>query len=152
MADPVQIMPRVSASHQALMFPTLTPEQIDQIARQGSLRAVTRGDVLIDVGDTPVPFFVVKSGQVQIVRPSLQGDTVVVVHGPGRFTGEANLFLGRRSLTRAEGVEPGEVVELSHEGVRHLVQTEPEISEILMRAVIYPRIELGAHRVGHVAL
>jgi len=145
-------MPRVSASHQALMFPTLTPEQIDQIARQGSLRAVTRGDVLIDVGDTPVPFFVVKSGQVQIVRPSLQGDTVVVVHGPGRFTGEANLFLGRRSLTRAEVVEPGEVVELSHEAVRHLVQTEPEISEILMRAFIYRRIELVAHGFGDVAL
>jgi thioredoxin reductase (NADPH) len=152
MADSVQITPRVSASHQALMFPTLTPAQIDQIARHGSLRAVTHGDVLIDVGDTAVPFFVVKSGQVQIVRPSLQGDTVVAVHGPGRFTGEANLFLGRRSLTRAEVVEPGEVVELSHEAVRHLVQTEPEISQILMRAFIYRRIELVAHGFGDVAL
>jgi len=152
MADSLQVTPRVSASHQALMFPTLTPAQIDQIASQGSLRAVTRGDVLIDVGDTPVPFFVVKSGQVQIVRPSLQGDTLVVVHGPGRFTGEANLFLGRRSLTRAEVVESGEVVELSHEAVRHLVQTEPEISQILMRAFIYRRIELVAHGFGDAAL
>src|SRR5258705_1106773 len=152
MADPVQIMPRVSASHQALMFPTLTPEQIDQIARQGSLRAVTRGDVLIDVGDTPVPFFVVKSGQVQIVRPALQGDAVAVVHARGRSTGEANVCLGRRSLTRAEVVEPGEVAELSDEAVRHLGQAEPEISEIRMGGFIYRRIELVAHGFGDVAL
>ncbi|HXD20848.1 MAG TPA: FAD-dependent oxidoreductase [Vicinamibacterales bacterium] len=152
MADTLQVTPRVSASHQALMFPTLTPEQIDQIAREGVTREVARGEVLIGVGDAPVPFFVVKSGLVQIVRPSLQGDSVVVTHGPGRFTGEANLFLGRRSLTRAEVAEPGEVVELSHEAVRHLVQSQPEISDILMKAFIYRRIELVAHGFGDVAL
>jgi thioredoxin reductase (NADPH) len=134
------------------MFPTLTPEQIDAIARHGSTRAVARGDVLIDVGDTAVPFFVVKTGKIQIIRASMRGETVVVVHGPGRFTGEANLFLGRRSLTRAEVSEPGEVVQLSAEALRLLVQTDPDISEILMRAFIYRRVELVAHGFGDVVL
>ena len=152
MADSLQVTPRVSASHEALMFPTLTPAQIDAIARHGTSRAVAPGDVLIEVGDAPVPFFVVKTGKIEIVRPSMRGQTLVAVHGPGKFTGEANLFLGRRSLTRAQVTEAGEVVELSGETLLRLVQTDPEISEILMRAFIYRRIELVAHGFGDVAL
>src|SRR6185436_13916167 len=151
-ADSLQVTPRVSASHEALMFPTLTPAQIDAIARHGTSRAVAPGDVLIEVGDAPVPFFVVKTGKIEIVRPSVRGQTLVAVHGPGKFTGEANLFLGRRSLTRAQVTEAGEVVELSGETLLRLVQTDPEISEILMRAFIYRRIELVAHGIGDVAL
>jgi thioredoxin reductase (NADPH) len=152
-ADSVQLAtPLVSASHEALMFPTLTPAQIEEIARHGASRAVAQGDVLIEVGESVVPFFVVKSGKIQIVRPSMRGEMVVAVHGPGRFTGEANLFLGRRSLTRAQVIESGEVVELSREALRSLVQTDPDISEILMRAFIYRRIELVAHELGDVAL
>jgi thioredoxin reductase (NADPH) len=134
------------------MFPTLTPAQIDEIARHGASRAVAHGDVLIDVGDTVVPFFVVRTGTVHIIRPTLSGETVVAVHGPGKFTGEANLFMGRRSLTRAEVVEPGEVVELSREALLSLIQTVPDISKLLMQAFIYRRIELFAHGFGDVVL
>jgi len=134
------------------MFPTLTPEQIDAIARHGASRAVERGEVLIEVGDPAVPFFVVRSGRVQIIRPAMRGETVVAVHGPGNFSGEANLFLGRRSLTRAEVIQAGEVVELSREALLRLVQTDADISQILMRAFIYRRVELFAHGLGDVAL
>lgn len=152
MANSLQVTPRVSASHEALMFPTLTPAQIDEIARHGASRAVARGDVLIDVGDTVVPFFVVRAGTVRIIRPTLRGETVVAVHGPGKFTGEANLFMGRRSLTRAEVVESGEVIELSREALLSLIQTVPDISKLLMQAFIYRRIELVAHGFGDVVL
>ena len=94
------------------MFPTLTPAQIARIAAHGVVRPIARGDVLIEAGDPVVPFFVVKAGEIEIVRPSALGDTLVAVHGPGKFTGEANMILGRRSLTRARVTEPGEVIEL----------------------------------------
>jgi thioredoxin reductase (NADPH) len=151
-ADSLEVTPRVSASHEALMFPTLTPAQIDEIARHGASRAVARGDVLIEVGDTTVPFFVVTTGKVQILRPSLRGETRVAVHGPGQFTGEANLFLGRRSLTRAQVTEAGAVVELSREALLNLIQTVPDISKILMQAFIYRRLELFSHGLGDVVL
>jgi thioredoxin reductase (NADPH) len=152
MTDSLQDSPRVRPSHETLMFPTLTPGQIDTIARHGTPRAVARGDVLIQIGDPIVPFFVVRSGSVEIVRPSMHGQALVAVHGPGMFTGEANLFLGRRSLTRAQVLEAGEVVELSREALLRLVQTDADLSEILMRAFIYRRIELVAHGFGDVAL
>src|SRR5262245_496576 len=95
-----------SPAREALMFPTLTPAQIDRIAARVRVRSVARGEILIEAGDPVVPFFVVKSGEIEIIRPSSLGDTLVVIHRPGKFTGEINLILGRRSLTRARVSEP----------------------------------------------
>jgi len=42
-------------------FPVLTRPQIQQLGAGGRRRAVTRGEVLLDVGDKTVPLFVVVS-------------------------------------------------------------------------------------------
>ena len=135
-----------------LMFPTLTPAQIARIASHGVLRPIAAGEILIEAGDPVVPFFVVTRGTIEIVRPSSLGDTLVAVHGPGRFTGESNLIVGRRSLTRARVTESGEVIELTRDQLLALVQNDAEISEILMRAFIYRRLELVAQGIGDVML
>ena len=76
----------------------------------------------------------------------------MAIHTPGRFTGEANMISGRRSLTRARVSQPGEAIELTRDQVTGLVQTDIEIGEILMRAFIYRRVELVAHGIGDVVL
>ena len=101
-------MPPINPAHQPLMFPTLTPAQIGRIAAHGVVRRITRGDVLIEAGDSIVPFFVVTTGEIEIIRPSNLGDTLIAVHSPGHFTGEANMILGRRSLMRAIASQPGQ--------------------------------------------
>ena len=139
-------MPDISPAHAALMFPTLTPAQIARIAAHGGERPIARGEVLIEAGDPTVPFFVVRSGEIEIIRPSSLGDALVAVHGPGKFTGEANMILGRRSLTRARATEPGAVVELTRDELLGLVQTDAGIGEIVMRAFILRRVELVGAR------
>ena len=134
------------------MFPTLTPAQIARIATHGVARSIARGDVLIEAGEPIVPFFVVKAGEVEIIRPSNLGDTLIAIHGAGQFTGEANMILGRRSLMRARASEPGDVIQLTREQLLGLIQTDAEISEILMRAFIYRRLELAAQGLGDVVL
>jgi thioredoxin reductase (NADPH) len=142
----------MDASHEALMFPTLTPSQIARIAKSGVTRSIARDEVLIEAGEHVVPFFVVTRGEVQIIQPRHDGDTLVAVHGPGKFTGEANLILGRRSLMRAVASEPGEVIQLTRQQLLDLVQTDASVSEILMRAFIYRRTELAEHGIGDVML
>src|SRR5262245_33096955 len=136
MVDQLRATPLVSPSHEALMFPTLTAPQIARIASAGVVRPIAQGDVLIEAGDHVVPFFVVRAGEIEIIQPSNErgADTLVAVHGPGKFTGEANMILGRRSLTRARVSERGEVIQLTREQLLALVQTDTAISEILMRA------------------
>jgi thioredoxin reductase (NADPH) len=133
-------------------FPTLTPAQIARIAAHGSVRQVRGGEVLVEAGGHPVPFFVVKAGRLEIVRDPGPTETLVAVHAPGQFTGEVNMLSGRRSLFRARAAEPGEVIELAHESMLALVQNDSELGEIFMRAFIFRRLELIAHGIGDVVL
>jgi thioredoxin reductase (NADPH) len=134
------------------MFPRLTPAQIARIAPHGRPRQVERGEVLYEPGDYPVPFFVVTNGLIDIVRPTGSTETLIAIQGPGQFTGEANMLTGRRALVRAKVTEPGDVLELDRETVLSLVQTDSELSEILMRAFILRRVQLIAQGLGDVVL
>ena len=109
------LAPAITAERMRLMFPTLTPVQIERVANHGAARAVHQGDVLFADGDRVVPFFVLRTGTVDIVRPSRDGDTLIVTHAAGEFTGETNMLSGRRSLVRAQATSDGEVIELSRE-------------------------------------
>ncbi|HMK35308.1 MAG TPA: FAD-dependent oxidoreductase, partial [Desulfomonilaceae bacterium] len=142
----------LTTSRTEQIFPILTPAQISLIAAHGHMRAVQRGEVLVEQGDSAVPFFVVVSGELEIVRPSSGTETLVTVHGPGQFTGEVNMLSGRRSLVRMRVKQPGEVIELDRQQMLALVQTDAELGEILMRAFLLRRVELVAAGVGDVVL
>lgn len=148
---PLQLQP-ITPSAAERLFPTLTAAQIARIAAHGRRRPIARGEVLVEVGDKAVPFFVLVTGQIQILRPSATGETVIVTHAPGAFLGEANLIAGRRALLRALVSEPGEVIEVDQRQLLALVQTDAELGEILMRAFILRRVELIAHGFGDVVL
>ena len=141
-----------AASPTERLFPTLTSAQIARIAEHGRRRAVTRGEVLVEVGDKAIAFFVVLSGEVQILRPSGAADALIVAHRAGQFLGEGNMITGRRALVRAYVSESGEVLQLDREDLLALIQTDAELSEILMRAFILRRSELIAAGVGDVVL
>jgi len=95
---------------------------------------------------------VVISGEVQILRPAGAGETLIVTYHAGQFLGEGNMITGRRALARARVTAPGEVIELDREQLLALVQTDAELSEILMRAFILRRSELIAGGFGDVVL
>jgi len=134
------------------IFPKLTPAQIGRIAAHGRTRSVQSGEVLIEQGDTSVPFFVVITGEVEIVRPFGTHETLITIHGDGEFTGDVNMLSGRRMVVRARVAKAGKVIELNHEQMLNLIQTDAELSDILMRAFILRRVELIAAGVGDIIL
>ena len=116
------------------------------------MREVQAGEVLVEQGDSSVPFFVVVSGEIEIVRPSGGVETLIIVHGPGQFTGEVNMISGRRAMYRARVITSGKVIELNRQNMMALIQSDAEIGEILIRAFILRRTELLADGVGDVVL
>jgi thioredoxin reductase (NADPH) len=144
--------PIMSAATASFMFPTLTAAQIARIASHGVVRPVTRGEVLIESGQTNVPFFVVKTGEIEVIRPSDLDDLLVAVVHPRRFTGDISMILGRPALMRLRVSESGEVVQLTGDEMHALIQTDAEMSEVLMKAFIYRRIELIAQGIGDALL
>jgi thioredoxin reductase (NADPH) len=152
MANRTVSRPPASASREARMFPTLTAAQIARLEAHGAVRRVERGEILFEAGGSNIPFFVVKTGEIEMIRHSDQGDALIAIHGPGKFTGEAYMLLGRRALMRAVVSEPGELIELTRDELLDVVQTDTELSEIVMLAFIYRRMELTTHGIGDVML
>jgi thioredoxin reductase (NADPH) len=140
----------LNASTQA--FPVLTAAQIDRIRPGSKVRPVTKGEILFEVGDTDVPFFVLLSGAMEIVLPGLNGESPVAEHGPGNFTGEMTMVSGRRCLVRGRVTESGEFLDLSGDGLRSLIARDAELSEIFMRAFILRRLALVNRGQGSVIL
>jgi thioredoxin reductase (NADPH) len=142
----------LTRAHVEQIFPKLTPTQIDRIAVHGHMLAMELGEVLYEQGDSAAPFFVVVSGELEVVRPSGTVETLVTVHSSGQFTGEVGTLSGRRTLFRVRATKPGKVIELDRQHMLALMQSDAELGEILTRALILRRVELVASGVGDVVL
>ena len=146
-AVPLSIAPRDDQ-----LWPTLTAAQIARVAKHGQRRAVRAGDVLIEAGQAEFPFFVVVDGELAVMRPTCDGEQLIVSYGAGAFSGEVNLLAGRRPVATVRVTKPGEVIEVQRNELLTLVQTDAELSEILMRAFILRRVLLLEKGFGDVII
>src|SRR5215471_7423306 len=134
------------------MFPKLAAEQIERIAAHGVLRPITRGEVLIESGQYNVPFFIVKAGEIEVIRPSALDSLLIAIVRQDQFTGDISMILGRPALMRLRVRVPGEVVELTRNQMHALIQSDAEMSEVLMTAFLARRIAMVERGIGDVLL
>ena len=133
------------------MFPQLTPVQLARLAAHGRKRSIRKGEVLAEPGDRP-PMFVVLSGGIDIFQPTLNGETLIVVHSPGKFSGDVGTLRGTGSVVRMRAREDGEVLVIDESHLRTIVQTDSELSELFMRAFILRRVSLITSQASDVIL
>jgi thioredoxin reductase (NADPH) len=138
--------------HPDHIFPVLTPEQIARFAARGKSRQFEHGQLLFDQGDLNVSFFIVISGETEVVRPIEEGEATIVVAQAGQFIGDVGMLSDRRSIARARMRQSGTVIEVDRASLQELMQTDSELSEIVIRAFILRRLELIQHGWGDVVL
>jgi len=142
----------ISPEQREKLFPTLTPAQIARVAAHGKKRQASAGEVLVEQGDYNLPFVVVISGVLEVVRSTGAGEELIVVYGAGNFLGDVTMLSSRRSLMRARMRDAGEIIEIDRITLQGLVQSDAELGDIFMRAFILRRIELIAHGWGDVVV
>jgi thioredoxin reductase (NADPH) len=123
-------------------FPTLDAAQIAVLDSLGTRREVEPGDVLYQEGDAAYDFYVVLSGEVEIVTGAGHDEQVIARHGPGRFLGELNLLTGLRVFVSARVTGAGEVLVVSAAQLRHIIATQPALSDVILAAFMARRSEL----------
>ncbi|MGA7240960.1 MAG: FAD-dependent oxidoreductase [Bryobacteraceae bacterium] len=134
------------------MFPRLGAAQLERLRSFAPDRRVQPGEILYDQGDASHGVFVVLSGSVEIVGVANGDTTVLMVLGPGMFTGEVNQLSGRRSLVRCQVREGGAVLELGRSCLRKLMQTDATLGELFLRMFVLRRAYLIANSVGDAIL
>ncbi|MET8956486.1 FAD-dependent oxidoreductase [Streptomyces sp. NPDC004393] len=130
-------------------YPRLTEDQIARLAEHGRRRNMAPNDVLIREGERCETFFVVLSGTVAVVEDyGTAEEHVLRVHGPGRFIGELGLLYGQVAFYTAVAREPGEVLVVSLDQLRHLVSQDSTIGDIVLRACLGRRALLVGQGAG----
>src|SRR6476646_3350765 len=125
----------------AIAFPTLNEAQIEKLGSCAGafLKKYPDGQALFKVGERDFKFFVVKSGEVEIIDESGDAPKTVTVHRPGEFTGDVAQLTGSPAVVSAIARGDTEVYEMSAESVRQFLNTCPDLADIILQAFIARR-------------
>jgi thioredoxin reductase (NADPH) len=126
---------------QSIAFPVLNSDQISQIANCTTVapRHCRDGETLVATGDRSFQFFIVKSGEIEIIDCSGDAPKTITIHGKGQFTGDISHLTGARAVFTAIARGDCEVLEISREAMRHVLNQCPGLSDIILQAFVARR-------------
>jgi thioredoxin reductase (NADPH) len=161
MADPAdaarpedEVDPTDPWARAAQTFPRLSEEMIERVSRYGEIERLAPVTEVFSRGDRGRDFFVLLEGTIEVYERDDDGSVRPLrSHLTREFTGELDLFNDRAILVNGRtGPEPARVVRIRRADFRRLVQSEPDIAEIVMRAFILRRVGLLRHGQGAAVL
>jgi thioredoxin reductase (NADPH) len=125
----------------SVAFPTLDETQISQLARctDAAPKLFRDGQTLFAVGERNINFFVVKSGEVEIIDRSGDERKTVTIHRQGQFTGDITHLTGLPAVVSAVARGDCEVYEITGDALRNVLNRCPDISDIILQAFIARR-------------
>lgn len=127
------------------IFSPLTPVELNALASSSSNHVYAPGETIIRAGDDGDSMFVVSRGGVD-VRVDANGTPRTISRlGEGAFFGEMALFTGEPRTANVVAAEETEVLEIGHDAMRGLFQTNPALVEALSRAINERRAGLLAN-------
>ncbi|MBF6543616.1 FAD-dependent oxidoreductase [Nocardia brasiliensis] len=132
----------VETPDEAGAFPRLSQAQVATLAVGGTRRSVRAGAILVRAGAPSDEFLVILSGTVAIVDDAAGERRVLRIHGPGRFLGELGLLEGQVAFYSAQMIEDGEVLAVPVDRIRALVEHDPMLSDLILRAYLIRRCRL----------
>ncbi len=124
-----------------IAFPTLTDKQVEQLGGCTGARISKHaaGDVLIQVGDRNFRFFVIRSGEIEILDQSGDEPTTIAIHGPGEFTGDVSHLTGTPAIFRAVALSDCELYAIAGDLLKQVINQCPDLGDIILRAFMARR-------------
>jgi thioredoxin reductase (NADPH) len=125
----------------AMAFPKLTEEQMAQLARYAgaSTKTFRAGEALFHAGDRDPKFYVIKSGELEIIDVTGDQPKTIRVQGSGDFTGDVGHLTGMPKVVSAIARSDCEVCEMSEAELRKVLNQDPQLSDIILQAFIARR-------------
>jgi thioredoxin reductase (NADPH) len=121
--------------------PQLSADQFDRMTAYAVAQPVEAGDIVVRPGDVDYDLILVESGWIEILSPAIgdEPELVVARYGSGGFLGELNFLTGQTAYLMARASEAGRIHRISRARFRRLMDTEPDLSDILLRTFLARR-------------
>jgi thioredoxin reductase (NADPH) len=125
----------------SVAFPRLDDLQISQLARctEAAPKSFKDGQTLFAVGERNMNFFIVKSGEVEIVDSTGDEPRTVTIHRPGEFTGDISHLTGLPAVVSGIARGDCEVYEVTGDALRKVLNQCPGTSDLILQAFIARR-------------
>ena len=122
-------------------FPALSDEQWARLQAYGSAQEVESGALLFSVGEATHDLILVDSGEAEVVRAATAraAEAVVAGFGAGQFVGELGLRTGQVTYLSGRVSQPGQVHRISPVCFRQLMDEDPDLSDVILRALMARR-------------
>jgi thioredoxin reductase (NADPH) len=144
---PIPVEDFLDPDHPTL-FPRLTPEQIEYLARIGTQLSFARGELVFEHGQRETPLYVIVSGALDIIDRAPEGDRYFTQCREGTFAADISMFTGEPTLAAAFAAEPTSLLAVQPEDVRRVVATAAELGDLLLRTMITRREWLQGRGLG----
>src|SRR5437868_9776319 len=125
----------------AMAFPKLTEEQMMRLARYAgaSTKTFRAEEALFRAGDRDAKFFVIKSGELEIIDVTGDQPKTIRVQGSGEFTGDVGHLTGSPKVVNAIARSDCEVYEMSEAELRKILNQDPQLADLILQAFIARR-------------
>jgi putative ABC transport system ATP-binding protein len=117
------------------VFSRLTPRTLSETADRMMLEKFAAGAVITRQGDPGDKFYVIRSGEVEILVDSGGGPKLVATLGKGDFFGEAALLTGAPRNATVMAKEPLEVYSLGNDDFQAVIKASATFQEELRKAL-----------------
>jgi signal transduction histidine kinase len=122
-------------STQQALFPRLPDDALDLLRPRGTELELQAGNALFTEGDTDYHFWVVLDGEVRVTKHVGDDERVLVVHGPGEFTGEISMLTGTPAIATGRAVDTVRVLRLEAATFRQIVTEETPLARTILSAM-----------------
>ncbi len=125
----------------AVAFPKLSESQLAALGQCPlvKLRKMHAGETLFAACDRNPKFFVVKTGEIEIVDVSGDQPRTVTIHRSSEFTGDVAQVTGSPAIVTGVARIDGEAFEVSAEALRDILNDHPDLGDLIMQAFIARR-------------
>ena len=126
-------------AHEALrktrLFQNLSPQYLDRLSSVARERSYKAGETIVREGDQGIAFFVIVSGNVEVLRGSGGDQTVINRIGPGGTFGEIALLTEFPRLASVRAENDVTCVALARLDFLDALRDQPEIAVQLLATV-----------------
>jgi len=126
------------------IFAPLSSEEMSRLTEASNSHVFAPGEYVIRAGEAGSSMFVVHRGSVKVQINDNGTSRSVAVLQEGDFFGEMALFTGEPRTANIVAAEETEVLEIGHEAVKHLFETNPDLVESLSHIITERRVGLAA--------
>jgi small-conductance mechanosensitive channel/CRP-like cAMP-binding protein len=127
------------------IFAPLSADELSTLALNVKGRIFAPGETIIRTGDHGSSMFVVHGGSVDVRVDANGMMRTIKTLREGDFFGEMALFTGEPRTANVVAAEETEVLEIGHDAMKHLFETNPDLVEALSHTINERRAGLAAN-------